>query len=236
MLEPTQDIFAHVLLRPTVPDAPGLCLLTWRTTAEEFAGRATQVYVDGVLHDVVTDPRQREMWLHLDRLTPTRVELLAVDESRMWRDHADALDAWSPGFTTTASVAIERDESWPFDSRVVVTVDGEDEPSRPLWSPRDARGGFGGMFGDGGFGWDMSTSVGHGVGLFGRGRFGAGGTAWRWSHDALPDGEHEIDLRIETADGATIATLDTPVQVGIEHPPAPPTNVGIDDSFTLTWA
>ena len=54
----------------------------------------------------------------------------------------------------------------------------------------------------------MATGLGHGVGVFGRGLFGADGQLWRWTRDDLTPGQHAIDLRIEDDTGRVIGTLD----------------------------
>ncbi|MBI1373910.1 MAG: hypothetical protein GC159_14400 [Phycisphaera sp.] len=234
-LEPTQDIFTRVLLRPTVPDGAGLCHLAWAATAKSLAGRVVQIYVDGHLYDAVTDATQRETWLHLDRERDTRVELLAVDASEAWRDRAADLATWSPAFVTEATLRIARDETLPIDTRVIVSVDGEDDARHPLWGAGDARVGFGGLFGDGGFGWDMATGLGHGVGAFGHGLFGADGEPWVWTRDDLPSGEHTIDLRLEDDTGRVIGALDAAQTITIDALPAPPTDLTLDEDYTLSW-
>jgi len=233
-LSASQDVFTNVLLRPAASDG-SLCLLSWRVTGEGLGGRVVQVYVDRRLFDVITDPTQREIWLHLDRLTDTRVELLAVDPSDGWRDRAAGLASWSPAFVTGASLSIARDETWPIDARCVVSIDGNDDAGHPLWRTSDARVGFGSMFGDGGFGWDMATGLGHGAGAFGQGLFGADGQPWRWTRDDLPPGDHTLGLRVEDGAGRVIGELDSPRNVSIDALPQPPTDLALDDDFTLSW-
>lgn len=232
MTQTGADMIDGVLLRPTEPDRAQMALLTW--SMPPGAGRLVQVYVDGALYDTTIDPAQREMWLHLDRSRTARVELLAVESAEVWRDFSSDLATWEPPFVTRAELAIVREESWPIDSRVIVRLDGVDGPGSALWGPDDSRGGFGGLFGIGPFGYDTATSPGHGLGEFGLGPFGSGGAAWRWSRDDLPPGEHTLDLRIEDAAGRTIAVMD-PRMITIDAVPEPPVNLTLDETFTLRW-
>lgn len=221
-----------VMLRPTEPDRATLALLSWSMPPGD--DHLVQVYLDGSLYDVSTDPTQRQMWLHLDRLATARLELLAVNPADAWRDCSDELKAWSPPFVTRGELAIVRDETWPIDSRVIVSIDGVDDAGAPLWGASDPRGGFGGLFGIGPFGYDTATSPGHGLGEFGFGPFGADGAAWRWSRDDLPPGLHTLGLRIEDAAGRTIAVMNQQV-ITIDAIPDPPVNLTLDETFTLRW-
>jgi hypothetical protein len=221
-----------VLLRPTEPDRAAMALLTWSMPPGDE--RFVQVYVNGALYDATIDPAQREIWLHLDRLKTARVELLAVEPADVRRDFSSDLAAWEPPFVTRAQLTIVRDESWPIDSRVIVSIDGVDGPGSALWGPNDSRGGFGGLFGIGPFGYDTATSPGHGLGEFGLGPFGSDGAAWRWSRDDLTPGQHTLNLRIEDAAGRTIAVMDQRT-ITIDAIPDPPVNLTLDETFTLRW-
>lgn len=215
--QPTQDVFDGALLRPAT-DGSGLAQLTWRAAGQ--GDRVVQVYIDGRLYDATAEPTDRAMWLQLDPTRGHAVELLAVPSEQRWADHREALGGGSSAFTLTAAVAMNRDESWPIDSRVTVHVDGELVHDRPLWASTDHRGGFGGLFGEGPFGRDPATAPGSGLGEFGFGAFGFGGAAWRW-RGRLTSGEHTIETRI---DGQVVETqlvnvdaIGEPVTVSVTH-------------------
>ncbi len=221
-----------MLLFTTHPDSPGPALLSFEPPPE---GSAWQVYVNEELYDVVTDPSQRELWLDLDRTTDTRIELLAVAPDRMWEPRSAELIGWSPQPTTRTSLTILRDESLAPDSRVVAAVDGQEQPGAPLWRPRDPRSGFGGLFGQGSFGYDAAAAPGFGLGDFALGPFAFDAHAWRYVRDDLTPGTHTLDLRIEDARGLTIARLNAPRSIEIEAMPRPAKELVMDAGFTLGW-
>lgn len=233
MTHPTQDNFALVLLRPCDPDGPGLAHLSWRLHRPD--DRVVQVYVNGSLFDAATDPMQREMWLHLDRATDVRIELLLTPAGDAWVNHAARLSGWSPGFVTEAALAMVRDESLPADSRVMVMVDGQSDSGHRLWTQRDGRGGFGGLFGIGSFGTDDAAGAGAGMGQFGLGPFGMDGDAWRWRRDDLPAGEHVLEVRVIDGAGRVEAQLPQPVTITLDALPQPAKHLTIDDEWTLHW-
>ncbi len=229
MSGPTQDIFESALLRPADGQA---ARLTWR--APRQGGRLVQVYVNGRLHEATVDPRQRELWLHPASDTPAFIELLAVDPADAWTDFHDALDGWSPMFVSAAALAVLRDESLPPDAMMVVTVDGVEQDRGPLWSPADGRIGFGGLFGMGGFGWDDAAAPGFALGEFGLGRLGFDGIAWRWWHDRLAEGEHEVRVTVVDRSDRVLATLPAPFELTIDRPPTPAGHLRIKNN-ELHW-
>ncbi len=233
MTQPTQAIFDRVLLRPSDRDVPGRALLTWQATGQ--GERLVQVYVNDRLYDVTTAPAQRRMWLHLDRQTDVRIELLAVPPAAAWVDHGGELRSWIPRFVTAAVLVMTRDERLPIDSRAIVTVDGQAEPAIALWAAGDSRAGFGALHGMGEFGRDRATAPGEGLGEFGAAPHGGDGSAWRWRREDLPAGEHELAVQVTDGTGAIVGQLDAPLTVDIDRPPDPPRNVRIDEWFTLTW-
>lgn len=222
-----------VLLRPAADPTDGLALLSWRGDVPD-ATSAVQVYLDGELYDAAIDPNRRELWLRLPRSRNVTVELLTVPRVELWRDRSDELASWDPAWSSSASLAISRDEDIDDDVVVLATRDGEDEPPHPLWCAGDARSGFGGLFGEGGFGYDDATAPGMGLGEFGVGGFGRDGFAWRWSLRDLSEGDHELSLRIETPSGDPIAVSDT-VTACIDRPPDTAATFGAHDNFTLQW-
>lgn len=222
-----------VLLRPTANPAEGLALLSWRGDAPD-ATMAVQVYLDGELYDVAVDTNQREMWVRLPRSRNVAIELLAVPRGELWQDRSDALESWYPAWSPCASLAIGRDEAFANDVLVVATLDGEDEPPHPLWCAGDSRSGFGGLFGDGEFGYDDATAPGLGLGEFGVGDFGRDGFAWRWHLRDLTAGDHELALRIESPSGDPLAASD-PLTTAIDRPPNAAATFEAASNFTLQW-
>ncbi|MAE62301.1 MAG: hypothetical protein CMJ49_13210 [Planctomycetaceae bacterium] len=237
MTSATQDIFDQVLLRAAVAalddDGSAMALLSW--VAPDQGDRLVQVYVNDVLADVSVDASQREMWLHLDRARPVRVELLAVDPQAALNDHATDLHGWSPRFTQRAALAITRDETLPVESVAIVSVDDAEDFGHRLWRDTDYRSGFGALFGIGEFARDGATGPGLGRGEFGVGQFGADGCAWRWQRGDLSPGAHTIDLRMESPEGREVGRLDAPLDVYIDALPSPAKGVQLDDVATLSW-
>lgn len=235
MMPPTQAIFRAVRLLDAAPAAAGLALLHWQS--DDPAGRLVQVYLNGELCEVTDRTDERELWLHLDRSIANRVELIAVDPAERWLDYRDRLSAFDPRPTTTASLALRRDEALPIDTIVTVEVDGHCADRRPMWGAMDSRGGFGGLFGVGEFGRDEPAGPGIGLGAFGVGSFGADGRAWRWRDDRLPAGAHEIHATARDATGRVLATMTEPDTFTIDPLPTPATLIHETSptGLTLRW-
>jgi hypothetical protein len=228
----TQSIFSHVLLRPCVSDETGLTLLTWQVN--EPGNCAVQVYVNEHLYEVVERPGACELWMQLDRTQDVRVELLAVDPGRSWTPSVDALQSWSPRLRSRVSLAIPRPNELPVDARAVLTVNGVNEPSVPLWSDAESRSGFGGLMGIGGFGYDDATSIGFGLGLFGRSPLGTDDPDLRLTRDELPPGEHTASAFILDHAGNRVADA-AAVTIETSALPRPASSLTIDPTMTLHW-
>lgn len=233
----TQDVFELVLARPVVTaagDHGALVHLWWRTT-EALGERLVQVYVDGELADVTAEPTQREMWLLIDRAQGRRIELLAVDPAEAWRAQPESLVSWQPSVRSAAALALVRDEALPVDARVGVSVDGVLVDEAVLWAGQDHRGGFGALFGEGGFGIDAATGPGLGNGELGMGALGADGSAWRWRRDDLAIGTHALTVTAHDAGGQEAAPPHVLEDVAVDRLPEPTTTPTIDPDFTLRW-
>ncbi|MFW6059380.1 MAG: hypothetical protein ACODAQ_04320 [Phycisphaeraceae bacterium] len=232
----TQDIFELTLARPVTllaGEHPALVHLWWRCVSPNE--RLVQVYVDDELYDVTAEPEQREMWLVLDRAEAHRIELLAVPIDQAWRPQPEMLASWQPRVDDVARLTVLRDETLAVDAQVTVRVDGQPMDQAPLW-PSDAhRGGFGGLFGEGGFGIDAATGPGLGVGEFGYGPLGADGTAWRWTHRRLEAGMHELSLTAIDHAGQPVADgVSRTVQ--IDRLAEPVSRIEFENDFTLRWS
>lgn len=229
----TQDVFEMVLARWAEHGPRGLGHLVWR--APQQGDRLVQVYVDGALYDVSVTAEQREMWLHLETGRAHRIELLAVPAEEAWNDHGAELSGWLPSFTSTAELALLRDEALDIDGRVVVTVDGRLDCRDRMWCGGDWRGGFGALFGEGRFGHDDATAPGFALGELGAGAFGSDGSAWRWRRDGLPAGAHTIEVAVEDAAGRVIGELSSPVEVVVDGAPGAAKNLRMEPGFVLRW-
>lgn len=234
MLAATQDGFEVTLARPAVHGAgeeAALVHLWWRRSND---GQLVQVYVDDELADVTVEPGQREMWLLLDRSRAHRIELLAVHPEEVWVARPELLRQWSPRVRDVAKVAVLRDEALAVDARVRVAVDGQVVDEAPMWPSDVHRSGFGGLFGEGGFGVDAATGPGLGAGELGMGALGADGSAWRWRGVGLAEGAHTVSVSAVNANGAAAAVV-AEREVVIQPLARPTAGVTVDEDFTLRW-
>lgn len=230
----TQSGLELTLARPvTLPggDHPALVHLWWRGAVDE--GQLVQVYVDGELYDATEDSRHQQMWLLLDRSRAHRIELLAVDASAVWLAQPEKLASWAPPVEDGVSLTLLRDERLAVDTRVSVELAGMVDGA-PLWPSESHRGGFGALFGEGGFGFDAVTGPGLGGGEFGHGPLGADGTAWRWHRDAPEPGEHALSVEARDESGQRSAQPMTHAVTTDQLAP-PPRALQIDQTFTLRW-
>lgn len=232
----TQAVFELVLARPVAQ--PGLhhgklIHLMWR--APDQGDRLVQVYLNGQLSGASQSITQREAWLVVDHDRHIQIELLAVSAPWAWTDQSDCLAGPDPNTQTAASLVIARDLSLPSDASLEVRVDGGVEVERiALFSPKDARGGFGAVFGDGGFGYDTATGPGLGRGELGYGPLGSDGDALRWRNDTLPTDTHTIDLTL-TDHAGLAASQSLSLDLTIDRLPPPPGNVQLNNELQLTW-
>ena len=217
-----------------------LVLISWRLEAGWAERVRVQVVVDGQLAAVADRAGQESLWLVLDRRTPRRVELRAVDAAtpEVW---------WSPPPPDTCnasgeagdrvSLAVGRDEAWPVDTRLAVELDGRRVAAGPLWSGGDPRSGFGGLFGLGSFGHDAAAGPGLGQGELGLGPLGTDAAAWRYTSPALAAGEsgHTLSLHTLDAAGRPLAPPLTLAPITTEALPTPPRHLAMSSDFTLTW-
>lgn len=233
---PTQQVFELVLARPVdTPDLQHAQLvhLIWR--APEQGDRLVQVYLNGQLAAASRSIAQREMWLMVDNDRHTEIELLAVHSSVVTNDLGDYLAGINPSTQPFAALRILRDTSLPADSCVSIEVDGASHGDQTLlFSPSDSRGGFGAVFGEGGFGYDNVTGPGLGLGELGLGPLGSDGRALQWRSDTLAQGSRRIDISLQDAAGVS-TTHTTGFDAVIDRLPDPPGGVALTDELTLTW-
>jgi len=248
---PTQEVFDLTLARPAADaDAQrgtirvsaglgGLVHLWW--LAPRQGARLVQVYVDGQLNTVTSDPAQRELWLVCDPSQPHQIELLAVpadDAEGIWRSQPERLRGCQPPVRRCASLTLLRDERLPPDTIIVVSVDGKEVERAALWPASAHRGGFGALWGLGEFGRDALTGPGLGSpgSQLGMGALGADGTAWRWVSGALPVGTHSVSVRALDANGQGVAELTPATSVPSDALSAEARKVTVSPDFRLSWS
>ena len=231
----TQSGFMCTLARPVLQamgEHSTLVHLWWQRDVTET--HVVQVYVDERLYDVVEDAFEGQTWIVLNRSQAHRIELIAVAERDAWREQAHRLASWRPGVRDIAKVGMLRDERLEVDTVIHVSADGQSLDESLLW-PSDAhRGGFGALFGEGGFGVDAVTGVGLGVGELGHGPLGADGFAWHWRHDRFASGMHALTLEPRDRTGRLVSM---PIErvVEVEHLASPARAMTLDQAFTLSW-
>ncbi len=230
----TQDVFELVLARPvaiTGGEHPNLAHVWWR--APQQGQRLVQIYVDDALFDVTLDVSQREVMIELDRTRPHRVELLAVpmDETdAVWRAQPGLLKAWQPRISDSLSIDVIRDESLPFDTLIQVELDGRVVCESPLWTDIDMKSG---ELADGSITFHDAFGLGLGIGDFGAGALGYGGTMWRWKC-ATDAGEHALNLSAGSGVGESVA-LPVELTQNTELLPPAVTGLQLNSPSTFVW-
>ncbi|MFW5682830.1 MAG: hypothetical protein ACOC1G_07480, partial [Phycisphaeraceae bacterium] len=193
MTQATTDIFELIVARQAV-GRPWDVRVSWR--ASQQGDRVVQVYVDQALAAVTTCSETRALDVLLDPSLRRTVELLAVPKGQAGRDMPHLLASWRRGERHAVRADVLRDEAFDASASLVWRIDQQTERRDAIW-PRDThRGGFGGLFGLGAFGFDHATGPGLGRGQLGWGPLGTGGEALRIREHAQPAGEHTLSLRL----------------------------------------
>ena len=194
MRVPTQAVFETSAVRAVwngTDEHVGLVQVAWRG---QTGGYAVQVYVEGAWA-AVSGSGASWVWLLLDRSSVQRVELLAVDPSEAAKDYHQRLPGLARSSDGRVQAAVRRDLSWPVDSKVRFTIDDQMH-ERVVWSASTDRPGFGGLFGEGAFGYDDATGPGLGMTGLGEGALGMDVGALRFESEALDAGRYEASLRL----------------------------------------
>lgn len=231
---PTQQVFEWALARPVSSPDPQhgrLVHLMWH--APDQGQRLVQFYLNGRLSGASRSITQREAWLLVDHDQHVQIELLAVSPASAAVDLSGLLAGAIPPTRPAAVLSLMRDVSLPVDAQVAISVAeaGIDERIA-LFEPGDPRGGFGSVFGEGGFGYDASTGPGLGSGELGYGPLGSDSDTLRWRSERLPTGTYDIELVLESPSSPP---RHTPLTLSIDRLPTPPTNVQLNDDLQLTW-
>lgn len=242
-LTTTQAMFSHLQITPVIaagspwgPHAaplvqghlPGYVQLAWQSVQPD--DRHVQVYVDGRLVAVAENKGDQRLWLQVDPAIGHEVQLLAVDPNRTTRPQPLPIRS-----SASTDVTIRRDESWPIDTQIRLTIDGQPAGSLAFWSPLQPRSGFGGLFGQGRFGFDDAAGLGLGRGELGRGPLGSDSTDWRYRHHQLTGQEHSLGLQAIDRQRQAISQPSLLTR-SIERPAAPPTDLICDSDFTWRWS
>lgn len=232
----TQEVFEHVLARAVA--APALehgRLIHVQWSAPQQGNRLVQLYVNNALAGQTMEPQQREAWLICPIGRHYQIELIAVEPMDVGVSCPSLLAGPDPATQPSGSFTLLRDEALPIDATLSVDIDGGSGVERvPLFAADTPRGGFGAIFGEGGFGYDASTGPGLGVGQLGYGPLGTGGSALCWRNDALSPGDHTLTLSLADGDGRP-ATADLDLDLSITRLPEPPNGVALDANLQLTW-
>ena len=216
----TTDI--HSLRLAPLP-APDLWRLTFHSAHTTLHH---QLYVNGQRVDYTQRIEQRS-FLVTQTGVPQELCVVAVPADRRTTDYHDSLPAAQQSPPWIHHCRVARDLSHVPLAQLRVrhdhatgTIDSETEQREAIWPDANEHWGFGlGEFGAGGFGVDGDLAGGLGVGEFGTGPFGFGGTSLSVELVLAEQGMHQIELAVETPDGATSpATLAT---VRAAPPPLP---------------
>jgi len=232
----TQDVFDYVLARAVAaPDLQHGRLIHVQWSAPDQDDRLVQLYANNSLAGHTLSPQQRAAWLICQINAPMQIELLAVEPADVGTPWPTRLAGVEPATQPVGLLTLLRDQSLPIDATLSVSIDGGADAEQIALFPADApRGGFGAVFGQGGFGYDASTGPGLGLGQLGFGPLGADGTALRWRHDTLSPGDHTLDLSLKDSTGRS-ATADLALDLTISRLPEPATDVALNGDLQLSW-
>lgn len=234
-LHPTQSIFERVLARQVAaPDNQHGRLVHVLWNASDPGGRLVQLYVNGELAHVCASTIDREAWLLIDGRYHQQIELLAVDPRDAATPSPQSLAGLDPATTPRLSARLLRDASLPIDAQLVVSVDNQLVTQTPFFASDTPRGGFGAVYGEGGFGYDASIGPGLGLGQLGFGPLGSDGEALTWQTDTLDGGEHTIRFDLLDKQGGR-AALPLEEAFTIDRLPQPPSDVTLTPELILTW-
>lgn len=231
---PTQAVFERVVARPVAPpDTQHGRLVHVLWVAPQQGDRLVQLYVNGRLAEVSRSSADRAAWLLLDPSSHHEIELLAVDRADATLDLSARLAGHPVPTMPAVDLALLRAYEQPIDAAVSIGLESAGIDDRtPLFASDSPRGGFGAVFGEGGFGYDAATGPGLGLGELGYGPLGIDGQALRWRHTALPAGEHAFTVALRT-DAGTVS--EQTLTRSVARLPDPPTNLALDADLTLTW-
>lgn len=230
MTQATTDIFELIVARQVL-DRPWDVRVSWRATQQ--GDRVVQVYVDQALTAVTASREARDIDVLIDPSLRRTVELLAVPVGQAGRDMPHLLQSWRRGERHAVQADVLRDEAHDASASLAWRIDAQCGHREALW-PRDThRGGFGGLFGLGAFGFDHATGPGLGRGQLGWGPLGTGGEALTIRDHAVPSGEHTLSLQLLDDAGRPLTSPHQHTQL-VTRPDASAANLRIESGL-LTW-
>lgn len=180
----------------------GLVLVRWRSGLSD---RLFQVYVNGCLAGVTSEPDQRMLLIHIEPRNLAAIEVGAVDAEERWSDHSPELTGFSNQDSSRVELRVPRRGELPLNSVVKVywdfgsgTIDYSEElGERVVWLEEAEKWGWGlDGFGKGDFGYSGTGAVGWGKGSFGDGEFGFDGDVLTYRSQAIDPGKYKFDLRL----------------------------------------
>ena len=230
MTQATTDIFERIVARQAV-DQPCDISVSWR--ASQQGDRVVQVYVDQVFTAVTASNEARDIEVLIDPSLRRTVELLAVPPDQAGREMQHLLASWQRGERHAVTADVLRDEAFDASASLAWRINSQPEHRETLW-PRDThRGGFGGLFGLGAFGFDHATGAGLGRGQLGWGPLGADASALRIRDNAQQAGEHTLSLWLLDDVGRPVASPLEQTQL-VTRPAASASHLRIESGL-LTW-
>ena len=176
-------------------EEPLSLLVRWRSVNKE---KLHQVYVNGEFAGVTADVGQRSLVVQVvsSWASCLWVEVFAVDVSKGQVDFGGLID--DGGEAGRVEIGWDRGMSLPFAGSAVVYSDGVAVSEEiGLWNVWQDKGGFGlALFGAGDFGYEGSSAVGFGEGVFG-GEFGFDCDEIRWTSSILESGEYGFSVKVK---------------------------------------
>lgn len=239
----TQAIFQSVQVRPVIAAGsawgtssacltsgtlPGYVQVAWQTGEQH--DQLVLAYVDGRFAGMTHQTDQRELWLQMDPSISHEVQLWAISAEQA----AGLIPPMTSGSSAMATLTIRRDETWPVQTQLRWSVNDQQQPTLPLWSQLQPRSGFGGLFGQGGFGFDDAAGFGLGRGELAEGPLGSDSTNWRFHAGHWSSQNHQVQLQAIDASGQPISRL-VSIDRTVQRPIDTPGTLACDPDFTLHW-
>ena len=176
---------------------PRLILVDWDVSATgEYL---VQIYLDGYLYDVSPSPDHRSICLGVDRQEDHQIELIAVCPSEPWANHHAQMTEWGR-LGSIPRVVLHRSVDVALDARVRLSLDATVQGETPVWTSREARPGFGGMFGSSDFGFEFPVGPGLGRAWFGSGPLGCDSDPIVWPI-GRSDASRNVMIEVLNAEG-----------------------------------
>ena len=207
---------------------PGLILISW---SSGMTDKLFQVYVDGQLSGVTSDPGQRKLLVQYEHNHTAAIEVVAVEPADKDVDYAGQLEGFTVVDGSHAIISWPKRGVLPLESQACVygnAGSGAIDYSQPLvtekvWAGQWEKWGWGlDAFGRGDFGYSGTAAVGWGRGSLGQGEFGFDAELQSFQSEALSAGTYSFAVRHSDGLGNYIAQNDTICEVSVDPLPAAP--------------